>query len=212
MPMTRTRTCSRRQASLRSRSGMTDQDRAPELQNHVLDGCNPDDLYKTMMSERTELVKARRESEDNLVKTIIQLSATLIVLISGFVTQTSVKIYYSGMWILAASLFSMVIALCCGLSEHIFSSKAYFAQQMLVEKFYTKQINEFSEPYANKWVRRFQAWAFFSFVTSLVILSIFAFSQTREKIHEQQSAPAAATTTSSPAASTPATAIAGTIQ
>ena len=47
---------------------MTDQ----AIKTHPLDPCDPDQCYQTMMSERTALITARRESEDNLIKTVIQ--------------------------------------------------------------------------------------------------------------------------------------------
>ena len=144
------------------------------------------------MSERTDLIKARREAEDNLVKTIVQLSATLIVLLAGFLTQTSVRIYSGNSWMLAVVVLLLIFSLVAGLSEHIFSSKAYLAQQILVEKFYNKEINDFSEPSANRWVRRFQVSAFIFFVGSLSILGFFAFSQMRDKIYEQATATATA--------------------
>ena len=184
---------------------------AAVTQSHMLDGCDPDECYKTMMSERTDLIKARREAEDNLVKTIVQLSATLIVLLAGFLTQTSVRIYSGNSWMLAVVVLLLIFSLVAGLSEHIFSSKAYLAQQILVEKFYNKEINDFSEPSANRWVRRFQVSAFIFFVGSLSILGFFAFSQMRDKIYEQATATATATAPA-PAPAAPAAAPAYAIQ
>jgi hypothetical protein len=55
-----------------------------EERKHPLAGLDPHACYQTMMTERTSLITARRESEDDLVKTIVQISTSLIALTAGF--------------------------------------------------------------------------------------------------------------------------------
>ena len=174
----------------------------------MLDGCDLDECYKTMMAERTDLIKARREAEDNLVKTVVQLSATLIALIAGFITQTSVVISYKFLPLLMLALILLLVALSSGLSEHVFSSKAYLAQQQAVEKFYTRQINEFSEPAANKWVKRCQITSFSTFIIALLALGSFSVLQVGEKSRDQHTT---CPTTSSSAATAAASTVAASL-
>uniref|UniRef100_UPI0018F87BD2 hypothetical protein n=1 Tax=Allosphingosinicella vermicomposti TaxID=614671 RepID=UPI0018F87BD2 len=184
---------------------MTSDTEVNETQPHMLDGCDLDECYKTMMSERTELIKARREAEDTLVKTIIQLSATLIALIAGFITQTSVQVEPRLLPVLILALILLVLSLASGLSEHIFSSKAYLAQQKLVEQFYSRKINSFDEPWENKWVRRCQVASFGLFVSALISLATFSVFQAGEKSNGKSIATTAApATTPAAPATTPA--------
>jgi len=174
----------------------------------MLDGCDEDECYKTMMAERTDLIKARREAEDNLVKTVIQLSATLIALIAGFLTQTSVHVSSNFFIFLVLSVIFLVVALMSGLAEHLFSSHAYLEQQQSVEKFYTRQINSFAEPWANRWVRTCQVTSFIAFVTALIFLTIFAIKQAGEDSHGKSlttSSPATSAAASSPTTTTTTT-------
>lgn len=145
------------------------------------------------MSERTALITARRESEDNLIKTIIQLSSALIVLMAGFVSQAKVEISGLSSGLFAATIAGLVVAVISGLAEHYFASKAYLEQQKLVEDFYQKNISTFGEAPSNKWVRRSQVTAFTSFIAALLCVGIFALLKAGENNVEAErtSAPAA---------------------
>jgi uncharacterized membrane-anchored protein YhcB (DUF1043 family) len=169
---------------------------------HPLDGCDEDEIYKVMMSERTELVKARREAEDAVVKTIIQISSALVALIAGFISQANVHIGQG----LAKYLVFVVVALICaltvGLLEQYLSSKAYEAQQKLVEDYHQKKIAEFDEPRENGWVRRCQKVAFVAFVVGLILLGLFAFLQSEASSNDQTATTTTATTTAATATAT----------
>lgn len=144
---------------------------------HPLDGCDPTECYQTMMSERTTLITARREAEDNLVKTIIQLAAALLALLAGFISQSSKALGMPTLVLFGIALAALIASIVAGLMEQRFSSKAYLDQQKLVEDYFQKNISEFSEPNANKNVRRAQAAAFVFFVVALILLGIFAIAE-----------------------------------
>lgn len=176
--------------------------KADSVQKHPLDECDPSECYQTMMSERTELIKARREAEDNLVKTIIQLASALLVLLAGFSVESKVHLGgLSFMFFVAASLL-LVISVTAGLAEHYFSSKAYLSQQQLVEQYYTKVISEFSEPPENRKVRLAQLVAFGSFLVSLTLITAIAIAKVGIPHDEASAAASTATAAASTAAST----------
>ena len=141
---------------------------------HPLEGCDEKECYDTMMSERTELIKARREAEDNLVKTVIQLSSALMVLLAGYAVGEDSSLEGMLYWLFFAATILLSVSVVSGLGEHRYSSKAYEAQQELVEKFYTKKISCFEEPKANKLVRALQKLQFFAFAVSLVLVGLIA--------------------------------------
>lgn len=126
------------------------------------------------MQERTTLITARREAEDSLVKTLIQLSSALIVLIAGFLLKERGLEGALLQLLVIGSLLSLVVSVVSGLSEHYFSSKAYLSQQQKVEDYYTKKIANYTEPEENRYVRKSQLAAFVSFVISLVLIGLAA--------------------------------------
>lgn len=139
--------------------------------SHPLAECDDEALYKAMMSERTELIKARRESEDNLVKTIIQLSSALLVVLAGFAVNTDHTFSSFKYYGFSITFIFLIMSIAAGLFEHLASSKAYLDQQRSVEFFYTKKIREFSEPVANMYVRFFQKSQLTLFTLSLIFVA-----------------------------------------
>lgn len=175
-----------------------------QINAHPLDGCDPAACYQTMMSERTALITARREAEDNLIKTVIQLSAALLALLAGFITQAKIVLSPLTLILFGVALTSLAGAIIAGLFEHRFASRAYLEQQQLVEDYFQKKIAEFGEPTANKAVRKAQAAAFIAFVAALLCLGIFAFVHAREAyVKAQRPAAAEAGTTASAGSSAP---------
>lgn len=145
-----------------------------QISPHPLDPCDPDQCYQTMMTERTALITARRESEDSLIKTIVQLAAALIALMAGFISQSKFDLSGSSKALFGTTLIAMVLSIIAGLTEHYFASKAYLEQQKLVEDFYQKRIATFADPPSNRRVKLAQLTAFLTFVAALLSLSLFA--------------------------------------
>ena len=148
----------------------TDQDH----QVHPLDGCDPGKLDDIMRDERRALITAQRESQDNFVKTIVQLSSSLVVLMAGFSTQAALKPSNLSRDLFVAALVLAVSAIILGLIEQLLTSKACKAQQVWVELYYTKRISKFDEPKQNWWINIFQIAALLCFTTALGLLSIMA--------------------------------------
>lgn len=164
---------------------------------HPLDGCDEDECYKVMMAERNVLITARRETEDNLIKTIIQLSSALIALMAGFASQSQSALTVASLVAFSLSVSAFGLAILFGLGEQYFSSKAYLEQQSTLERYYRKEVQDFSEAKYNKFVRITQISAFISFVMALLALALFGFQQARELTNVGQDATAASSTTAS---------------
>lgn len=182
---------------------MTDSSTDPTAP-HPLDGTDPDQCYQIMMNERSILITARRESEDNLIKNIISLSSAMIVLMAGFTTQAEIEFSSTLIILFCFSLALSLAAIVFGMLENYFSSRAYLKQQALVEQFYSKVIAEFCEPNENKYVRRSQFAAFASFLISLLLIGAFSINVLIGTSHVQKSAapaaPAAPASAATPAA------------
>ncbi len=177
-------------------------------ESHPLTDCDPDECYRTMMSERTDLIKAQRDAEDTLVKTIIQISSALLVLLAGFVVQSDSVMRPFSQSIYLFCMFGLVVAVVAGLFEHFFSSKAYSAQLKLVESFYTQQISSFGEPIENKWVRAMQRLQFGAFAIAAFFLLIIAAAEIGEKDDQGKEDGTTSTSTSTATATSAATATA----
>lgn len=170
--------------------------------SHPLDHLDQDACYQTMMSERTTLITARRESEDNLVKTIIQLSTTMIALTAGFATQSKVTFSNESLMVAVGGIFFLAVATLAGLLEHWFASKAYGQQQKFLEDYYTKKIDQFSEAHANRFVRWSQLSALISFTLAMICVSILAILQIKESSNVSRFSTNTASAASTAAAST----------
>ncbi|MEE9433302.1 MAG: hypothetical protein V3V15_03590 [Sphingorhabdus sp.] len=134
-----------------------------------------------MMAERTTLITARREAEDNLIKTVVQLSVAMIVILTGFITQSELTLSGTFYCLFLSSLVLFGLAIVAGLCEQWLSSKAYEAQQVMVEHYYTKKIAEFETPKETAWVRTAQTTALILFVAALLALTILAAIKASEK-------------------------------
>jgi hypothetical protein len=166
-----------------------------QLSPHPLDDCDEGDCYKTMMAERTVLIAAQRDAQDNLIKTIIQLSSALIALMAGFSTQSKLSFSALSSSVFSISLASLGIAIVSGLTENFYSSKAYSEQQKILEDYYSKYISEFREARSNKLVRRAQLCAFTFFVIALLCLAIFGIIEAKGKSDVKKSTFSPATST-----------------
>ncbi|WP_417618906.1 hypothetical protein [Parasphingorhabdus sp.] len=155
-----------------------------------------------MMAERATLISARRESEDNLVKNIITLSSGLVALMAGFVGQLSVNFSTLEFVLFSFSIGILVFAIIAGMAESYFSSKAYLAQQVMVEEYYSRIISKFEEPKANRFVRISQIISFVLFVIALISLAALAVSLAKDNSNVRQTEP---TTTTPSATTTPST-------
>lgn len=169
------------------------------ITSHPLDGCDPLDLHRTMMDERRDLIKSWKDSEDGFVKTNIQVTTALVSLSAGFLSQYSIVIPRYLIVFIGLYFSFCVISLFLSMCELLFSSKAHRDQQILLEKYYSKQISEFGEPWANKAVRACQYGILFTFTCAIVLLACFAVFQAQERTNERtkEAQPAAATANAS---------------
>ena len=158
----------------------------PTPSDHPLEGCDPDDCYKTMMEERRALDTARRESEDNVVKNVIQIAAALIVVIAGFITQQSFALSKLETNILTASLAAFTISIICGLAEQFLTGRAYSQQLVAMEAYYQRQTTTYDQPAANRYVRLSQLATIAMFVVAIGSLAFVAVSKAQGKLNDRQ--------------------------
>jgi len=91
------------------------------------------------MSERNLLVTAKADRENELVRTLIQLSSAGLLLIPAVVTSQEVDIPRFGQAILFyLGLISISMALILAVVEQHLSSMAYERQMQIVFDYYTK--------------------------------------------------------------------------
>src|SRR5688500_1822669 len=76
---------------------LTDMIRVPQMarpsqvisDTHPLDGKDEWECYDQHISERNKLIEAKRNAEDNFVKTVIQLSSAIALLVPSFLISQS---------------------------------------------------------------------------------------------------------------------------
>ena len=176
---------------------MTNSLMADQSKCHPLNDRDEADCYDVMMKERSDLINAKRESEDALVKSIIQLSAALIVVLVGFFGELRASGGYIILIIYIGALTFFTLSVLSGLTEHYLSSIAYGQQIEIVEKFYTRQSSNFSQPSISKWVRLTQVSSFTSFGLGLITLAAMGAVIAMESSHDTANSTKSATANSS---------------
>ena len=167
---------------------------------HPNDGCDEDKCYEVMMAERTVLITASRESQDNLIKTIITLASSLIALMAGFASQPSIHLSGFALGAFSTSVGAFGGSIIAGLCEQFFSSRAYDEQLTMLQDFYGKYIDKFSDASSNKYVRACQFIAFLLFIVAFCCLGSFAIFEAGATRNVQQTAAASAAAPTSAAA------------
>lgn len=107
---------------------------------HPLAHVTPEKCHELLMAERNLLVTAKADRENELVRTIIQVSSAGLLLIPTVVASKEIqiprfddaKIFYLGLISLAVSLVMAII------EQHL-SSRAYARQIEIVFDYYTKK-------------------------------------------------------------------------
>jgi hypothetical protein len=148
---------------------------------HPLDDRDPDACDSVMRSERTLLITAKRESEDNLLKAIVQLASALIVLSAGFVSQAKTSFSVTEAYILVGTLVCLCGSISSALLEQRLSAKGYEQQIVAVTSYYTKQTDKLETPILNKWVERVMNLSFILFTIGLILVAVFAFGRSMEE-------------------------------
>lgn len=129
-----------------------------------------DKRHQLLISERNLLVTARAERQNELVKTITQLSSGAILLIPTVLLTKDVsvprfgdaKAFYVGLALLAGSLVLSV------LEQHL-SAWAYSEQEKVVIDYYLLKSERDHAVEAAAWVRWSRTGAFIAFVAGLCL-------------------------------------------
>lgn len=139
--------------------------------DHPLDGRDEWECYDQHIAERNKLIEGKRNAEDNFVKTVIQLSSAIALLVPGFVmTQHAHPARPSTL--LVIGLMLTFLALIGGLSEQFLSSLAYGKQIQKTDDYYAKKSSDVSPPAMSKAVAVALFAAFSCFLGGVLVLSI----------------------------------------
>jgi preprotein translocase subunit Sss1 len=152
---------------------------------HPLDGTDPDRCYDVMMAERTALITAKRETEDELVRTIIKLSSASLLLLPGLLLTAGghASSVING-WLTAGAI-AFALSLLAAMLEQFLSSKAYDRQIRISIDFYQRKSTLTSDRTFSGYVRAAQVTAFALFVIG-IIGSAIGLSTAREEIRMAQ--------------------------
>jgi hypothetical protein len=125
-----------------------------------------------MMAERTALITAKRETEDELVRTIIKLSsASLLLLPSLLFLQKDNIIIYLNIWLIIGAI-SFTACLLCAMLEQFLSSKAYDRQIRISMSYYRRLSTITSDEIFSACVRWTQTIAFGLFAFGIIASAI----------------------------------------
>lgn len=111
--------------------------------SHPLDGKDEWECYDQHISERNRLFEGKRSAEEHFVKTVIQLSSGIALLVPGYLTA-SVEILKTPSNLLIGGLTFIFLALTFGLTEQYFSSLAYSQQIKRTDAYYRRETSDAS--------------------------------------------------------------------
>lgn len=152
---------------------------------HPLDGTDRDQCYDVMMAERTALITAKRETEDELVRTIIKLSSASLLLLPGLLLTAGGQASSVINGWLTGGAIAFALSLLAAMLEQFLSSKAYDRQIRISMDFYQRKSTVTSDKKFSGYVRASQATAFALFVFG-IIGSAIGLSAAREEIRMAQ--------------------------
>ncbi|MFA7596296.1 MAG: hypothetical protein WCY92_08060 [Novosphingobium sp.] len=138
---------------------------------HPLDGKDEWECYDQHIAERNRLIEGKRNSEDNFIKTVIQLSSAIALLVPGFLySQERMSSQPSNLIILGLSL--IFLSLLAGLSEQFLSSLAYSKQIQKTDEYYKKKTSDVSPPALSKIVSICLFSTFATFLGGVLVISV----------------------------------------
>lgn len=138
---------------------------------HPLDGKDEWECYDQHITERNRLIDGKRNAEDNFVKTVIQLSSAIALLVPSFVVAQPARLSNLSP-LLITGLVLIFFALVGGLSEQFLSSLAYGKQIEKTDDYYAKRTSDVSPPAMSKAVLVALFGTFLFFVAGVLVLSI----------------------------------------
>src|SRR3954451_11962556 len=138
---------------------------------HPLDGKDEWECYDQHIAERNKLIEGKRNAEDSFVKTVIQLSSAIALLVPGFIVSHPER-HSMPSRLLMAGLLLIFLALIGGLSEQFMSSVAYSKQIEKTDDYYAKKTSDVLPPAMSKAVAVALFGTFLFFVSGVLVLSV----------------------------------------
>lgn len=147
------------------------------MSSHPLKEIDDRECYDILMRERTLLISAKRESENELIRTLVKLSSAAALIVPGVIfSSDGLSIPEESKQFLFFGIIAFVMSLIFALTEQFFSSLAYNAQTRVTIKFYQKESEEIESWAWSRTVFFFWILAFVFFIIG-VSLCCFAFYQ-----------------------------------
>ncbi|MBC2776453.1 hypothetical protein [Parasphingopyxis marina] len=143
--------------------------KSPKIK-HPLRKVDKWERYDQLLEELNYLTQAKRETEDGFVKTIIQLSAAILLLVPTFFSSQALQGQKPSN-ILICGLSLIAISLLASLSEQYLSSRAYTSQISKTEKYYKMEISDIDPPDISLWVSRLLLTSFAGFILGILLLA-----------------------------------------
>lgn len=138
---------------------------------HPLADVDPWVKFDQHIQERNRLISCKRETEDGYIKTVIQLSSAILLLVPGFL-NTSAK---TGMAeIQTATLVGLsfiALSLTAAISEQFLSSKAYNAQIAKTDSYYRMDSSDINPPTITRIVELAMLASFATFLMGILVVS-----------------------------------------
>lgn len=138
---------------------------------HPLADVDPWVRYDAHMDERKHLIACKREAEDGYIKTIIQLSSAILLLVPTALASSGTSAISR---ISAVTIFGFVfisISLIISICEQYFSLIAYKRQIQKTEDYYLMKSGDINPPKIAKAVEMAISCSFLAFIVGTLLIS-----------------------------------------
>lgn len=150
---------------------MSDRIDLGSVEQHPLADVDAWVRFDQHIQERNRLISCRRETEDGYIKTVIQLSSAILLLVPGLL-NTSAKTGMAGIQTATfVGLSFIALSLTAAISEQFLSSMAYKTQMTKTDSYYLMESSDINPPTITKVVETAMSVSFATFLIGILVVS-----------------------------------------
>lgn len=144
---------------------------APNLE-HPLADTDPWVRFDQHIQERNRLISCKRETEDGYIKTVIQLSSAILLLVPSLLNNRAGTEATGISTATIVGLVFIALALTTAISEQFLSSVAYKKQMEKTDSYYSMKSDDIRPPTITKLVELAMSASFATFLTGILVISL----------------------------------------
>jgi hypothetical protein len=156
---------------------------------HPLDGSDEDKCYDVLLTERNNLLAAKRTAEDEAIKGIVKAASAILLLVPGALITWKVPISSNQLQLLSIGTGLLLLSLIAAFSEQLLSSWAYNRQIATVTAYYQRTSRIVAHKLSGRMVMVALLLSYAAFTVGLSTTSLALFSVAKDQVMAQKPTP-----------------------